>query len=184
MAIVAGNLLKPIFLAHYLNGNASLLADSEGIYAALAMATGFVAPKLMKRLGEMRSIYVFTAIFFSGSILIPAVPILQLYLVFQMLHGFGNPGVRIARNSMAMRSTPSGEMGMFNGSVSLLTILGRLAIMGFCIFALDYIGVKILLFLMGIMVLFSVAIAGLMWKGNMELKERFNNAHKATGAVD
>ncbi len=184
MAIVAGNLLKPIFLASFLNGNAPLLAESEGIYATLAIVTGFVAPMLMRKIGEMRSVYVFTAIFFSGSILIPAVPILQLFLVFQMLHGFGNPGVRIARNSMTMRSIPLGEMGRFNGSVSLLTIVGRLLIMGFCILAIDYIGVKILLFLMGLMVLLSVSIAGIMWKGSPELHERFNRCVKAMGVTE
>ena len=179
MAIIAGNLLKPIFLASYLNGNASLLADSEAIYATLAMVTGFIAPLLMRKIGEMRSVYIFTAVFFLGSMLIPAVPVLQLYLVFQMLHGFGNPGIRIARNSMAMRSIPPGEMGMFNGSVSLLTIIGRLIIMGFCILALNYIGVKILLFLLGPISLFSVAIAGVMWKRNPELNDRFYRSQKA-----
>ena len=174
MAIVAGNLLKPIYIASFLQGNASLLAASEGIYALLAMITGFVAPGMMNRLGEMRSVYLFTAIFFIGSVLIPTVPVIPLYLVFQMLHGFGNPGVRIARNSMVMRSTPVEEMGRFNGSVSFLTIISRIMIIGLCIVSLNFLGVRLLLLLMGILVLVSVTFAGFMWNVSHQLKDRFD----------
>lgn len=181
IAIIAGNFLNPIFIASNLNGNASSLAYSDSVYALLAMLTGLLAPRLMSRLGEMKSIYLFAAIFLAGSILTPEVSIFSFFLLFHALHGLGNPGVRIARNSMAMRSTPVEEIGRFNGSVSLLTIMGRLLMIGFCILTLDFIGVRGLILLMGITVFCAVVLAGILWRSDPWLKSRFGERQENTG---
>lgn len=173
MAVIAGNFLKPVFIATVLNANAPWLAYSESVYALVAMAAGAVVPIIMEKFGYMRSIYLFAIIFFSGSLLMPLIPFAVPFLIFQMLHGLGNPGIRITRNTILMKSVPKNEMGRFNGSMNLLSLAGRLVLLTACMTLVTYLGAAILLFITGTLVVVAITLAGHMLRTSHVLRSYF-----------
>lgn len=173
LVIVTGNFLKPIFIATSLHGTGSTLAISESTYAIVAMLSGVMSPMIMSRMGSMRSIYIFNGIFLAGSLLMPIFPVLWLYLAFQTLHGIGNPGIRIVRNTMIMRSVPREEIGRFNGSVNLLTLLGRLLLLVLCVLAVNVFPSGELLAMMGVVVATAICFSGLLLRNDSDLSGSF-----------
>lgn len=174
IAIIAGNFLKPVFIASVIAGNASTLAFSESVYAFMAIIAGLIVPVINERIKPMHSVYIYAVIFFAGSFLMPVFPYIGPYLAFQMLHGFGNPGVRITRNTMLMSSVPNGEIGKFNGSVSLLTLIGRFALLTTCVLAVGVVGAPFLLFAIGLIVLAAVFASSLFLKNVPSVGEYFS----------
>lgn len=162
LAIVSGNFLKPIFIASTLHGSPSWLAASEVAYASFAIIAGLFTPRLNERIGYMKSIYILAGIFFAGSLLMPFFPQFTFYLAFQALHGIGNPGVRIGRNTLIMKTVARRDIGRFYGSVNLLTVLGRIILLVVCILEVGILGPGMILLGIGVVVLGAIIAAGFL----------------------
>lgn len=145
VAVVSGNYLKPVFIARVLSGNPGTLGLSESIYAGMASVTGLIAPLVVKKAGEFRSAMIFSIIYAAGSVLMPLFPVVGLFFIFQASHGMGNPGNRISRNTLVMRKVPREQIGRFNGSVNLLDMICRVAVLSIYIAAVNVLGVRFLM---------------------------------------
>lgn len=164
VAVVSGNYLKPIFIAQVLSGTPGTLAESEIIYAFAAAISGSLVPLMISKIGEFRSSLLFSFIYVVGSVLMPLFPDLAIFFVLQVSHGIGNPGNRIARNTMVMRGILPEEIGRFNGSVQMLTFLARVIILLAYVMGITIMGVRVLMLGTGILVLASISAAFVVWK--------------------
>ena len=173
IAVVAGNFLKPIFIVRVLAQSSSFLAISESVYAGVAIIAGVIVPLVMERVGGMKTVYICTTIFFVGSLLIPVAPLWYLFLIFQILHGFGNPGTRIARNTVVMKSVPKNEMGRFNGSVQLLTTMTRIVLISVSMLEVLSAGAGTLILVIGTIVFVAEVLAGILLSRNPDVKSYF-----------
>ncbi|PSO06674.1 hypothetical protein B9Q04_14840 [Candidatus Marsarchaeota G2 archaeon BE_D] len=127
---VAGNFVKPVFIANTLHGDPSFLAFSEAEYAAFAMVVGLLTPTLQRRLGDAVALLLLFSAYTSASIVMPMYPSYIVFSTCQAIHGLGNPGSRVVRKAVVLRSVERGELGRFNGWVSLLFTLTRVALIG------------------------------------------------------
>ncbi|MCL4335966.1 MAG: hypothetical protein M1344_01900 [Candidatus Thermoplasmatota archaeon] len=108
-----------------------------------------------------------------GSLLIPVAPLWYLFLIFQILHGFGNPGTRIARNTVVMKSVPKNEMGRFNGSVQLLTTMTRIVLISVSMLEVLSAGAGTLILVIGTIVFVAEVLAGILLSRNPDVKSYF-----------
>ncbi len=145
VAVVSGNYLKPVFIARVLSGNPGTLGVSESIYAGMASLTGLIAPLAVKKAGEFRSAMIFSTIYAAGSLLMPLFPLAALFFIFQVSHGMGNPGNRISRNTLVLKNVPREQIGRFNGSVNILDMICRVALLSIYITFINGLGVRFLM---------------------------------------
>ncbi|MCL4341637.1 MAG: MFS transporter [Candidatus Thermoplasmatota archaeon] len=166
VAVVSGNYLKPIFIAQVLSGSPGTLGLSESVYAGMAALTGILAPVMIQRVGEFSSAMIFSAIYAAASLLMPLLPFIWIFFMLQALHGTGNPGNRISRNTIVMKNVPKEEIGRFNGSVNLLTMLSRVLILAAYIITLNTAGVRVLMEVTAIGVCLAMLVAGIIKRGD------------------
>lgn len=127
---VAGNFVKPVFIANILHGSPAFLAFSEAEYAGFAIVAGLVTPLLQRRLGDSSTLILLFSAYTVASFIMPMYASYTVFTVCQAIHGLGNPGSRVVRKSVVLKSVDRGELGRFNGSVSLLFTLTRMVIIG------------------------------------------------------
>ncbi|WP_297217558.1 MFS transporter [Thermoplasma sp.] len=126
--IIVGNLLKPIFIVNVIHGNVSDISFSEMDYAAFAALTG-LAISMFPRGNELANSFIFFAIYIAALLLMPFSSNFIFFMIFQSLHGIGNPGTRINRNSFVMKHVPMEMLGRFSSGVSLLSTITTMAIL-------------------------------------------------------
>jgi hypothetical protein len=105
IAVMIGNFLKPIFIVEVLHGTAQSISISEIAYAAAGSATGAML-SIFNRGNSIVRLYLCIAIFGLGSLVIAFSHDFALFLAFQTLHGIGNPGARIHRDTIIMQGVP------------------------------------------------------------------------------
>ena len=123
-----GVLLKPIFIVNVIHGNVSDISFSEMDYAAFAALTG-LAISMFPRGNELANSFIFFAIYIAALLLMPFSSNFIFFMIFQSLHGIGNPGTRINRNSFVMKHVPMEMLGRFSSGVSLLSTITTMAIL-------------------------------------------------------
>lgn len=173
IAIVTGNFLKPIYISQVLHGGPSMLAISEGVYALAAILAGLVMPRINRHIGYFLSIYVCTIVFIIGSVIMPLFPFFAAYFLFQTLHGFGNPGIRVSRNTLVMKNIPREEMGRFNGAIQLLTTPVRIILLTVFMITVSYFGPGMLIFISGMLVMVASILSLVLFRSSPQLKAIF-----------
>ena len=173
IAIVTGNFLKPIYISQVLHGGPSTLAISEGVYALAAILAGLVMPRINRHIGYFLSIYTCTIVFIIGSVIMPLFPFFAAYFLFQTFHGFGNPGIRVSRNTLVMKNIPREEMGRFNGAIQLLTTPVRIILLTVFMITVGYLGPGMLIFISGMLVMVASTLSLDLYRSSPQLKAIF-----------
>jgi len=125
---VAGNYVKPVFIANILHGGPAFLAFSEADYAGLAIVAGLVTPLLQRRLGDPATLIFLFSAYTAASFIMPMYKSYSVFAVCQAIHGLGNPGSRVVRKTVVLNSVDRDELGRFNGSVSMLFTTTRMVL--------------------------------------------------------
>ena len=162
IAVMIGNFLKPVFIVEVLHGTAESISISEIAYAVAGSATG-VFFSLVPAKGKIWHLYLCISLFAVGSLLIPFSPDFLLFLAFQSLHGTGNPGARITRNTIIMAGVPSRNVGRFYEGISFLSNITRLLLLISVTGAISFTGPGILIEATGIMVLATMILSLLLY---------------------
>ena len=127
---VAGNFVKPVFITSILHGDPSFLAFSAAEYAASAIIAGLLILIVQRRLGDETTLVLLFTAYTSASIVMPTYASYAVFTVCKAIHGVGNPGSGVVRKDVVLRWVERGELGRFNGWVSLLFTLTRIVIIG------------------------------------------------------
>ncbi len=156
--ISVGNFLKPVFIVTVIHGNASSIAISEMVYAVFASFTGMILTFTLKK-HEILLAYSFFSMYIIGSLLMPFSGIFMIYLICQGIHGIGNPGTRISRNTFVMKHVENKYSGRFNSALSLFTNASRLLLLIIFTTFINILGSKELLFLSAIMLIIIISLS-------------------------
>lgn len=130
LIIMATNYLTPVFISHTLGAKANVFGVSEMTYAIGAVAAGIVIPLVLNRLGDYRSMLVAVGVFLVGTFVIPFFPSVSVFVVANMVLGFGNAGTRIVRTTIMMELIPNRIIGRVNSFFQSIGLLIRILIIG------------------------------------------------------
>lgn len=175
IAVMIGNFLKPVFIVEILHGNAESISLSEIVYAVMGSTTGVIL-SLFHRGKSISILYLFIGIFGLGSLLIPISPDFAFFLAFQTLHGIGNPGARISRNTIIMHGVPPEMVGRFYAGIQLLSNITRLVLLVAVTAAISYTGPGLLIELTGVMVIAAMLISTVLYFTRTVVRDVFNSS--------
>ncbi|KAA8922835.1 MFS transporter [Thermoplasma sp.] len=177
--VTVGNLVKPVFIVNVIHGGVADISLSEIDYAAFAAITGlFMAIFPSRR--EMTNTFIFFLIYLAGLILMPFSSSFVAFLLFQSLHGIGNPGTRINRNSLVMKYVPRDLQGRFSSGVSLFSTITRMTILAVFTVEIDRVSSIDLFLAMSAITVLAMAIA-LVLKGGTNLWSIAETYDEASG---
>ncbi|MCY0852144.1 MFS transporter [Thermoplasma acidophilum] len=159
--VMVGNLVKPVFIVSVLHGGVADLSLSEMGYAAFAAMTGLFM-SIFPVKNEMASAFLFFSIYLAGIILMPFASEFAIYMILQSLHGIGNPGTRISRNSFVMRHVPRELHGRFSSSVSMFSNITRISILAVFTAEINLVSPVDLLLTMGIITAAALLMAAVL----------------------
>lgn len=179
IAVMIGNLLKPVFIVEILHGTAESISLSEIAYAVFGSATG-VFLSIFNGGKSMYRLYLCIAIFGLGSLLIPIAPDFILFLAFQSLHGIGNPGARISRNTIIMQGVPPEMVGRFYAGIQLLSNITRLVLLVAVTAAISFTGPALLIELTGVMVIAAMFISMILYFTRTGIRRIFDSSGAIT----
>jgi MFS family permease len=111
IAVMVGNYLFPIYIAHTLGAGAWVFGAGEIVFAAGAIIAGFSLPRLVAAHSARQTVPFTMAIFAAGAALLVLFPNVPLYLVAALLLGYGNAGSRVARSSALLHLVDNKVMG-------------------------------------------------------------------------
>lgn len=131
IGVMMGNYLFPIYVTKTLGASATVLGLGSTIYAIGAIVAGLTIPYLMNRLNSYRTT-IATGVVYAVAVTVTALfPAALIFIAMQFLHGWGNAGIRVARNTVLMEIVPNHLIGRINSffnafgmamRVSLLTL--------------------------------------------------------------
>ncbi len=163
--ITVGNFINPVFIVSVLHGNTSDISYSEAVYAALASLTGLFLSRFLRG-SEMKWIYTFSILYMFGSFMMPLSRVFTIFLIFHSFHGLGNPGTRISRNTLVMKTVRTGEIGRFLGAVSTLSALSRLVLLVAFTLEINVLGPAVLMTVTGIIMLCIIVLSSVILAAN------------------
>ncbi len=166
--VMVGNLVKPVFIVNVLHGGVADLSLSEMDYAAFAAITGLFM-SIFPIKNEMSGAFIFFSVYLAGIVLMPFASEFAAYMVLQSLHGIGNPGTRISRNSFVMKHVPKELHGRFSSGVSMFSNITRMIILAVFTVEINRVSPIILLLTMGLITATALLIAVVL-KRSVDMK--------------
>jgi len=130
ICVMVGNYIIPIYVTGVLHAGANVLGASEVIFAVGAAGAGLIVPLLMQRFGSLRTILITFLLFVSSIASFYLMPTVAVFLVFHVLYGWGNAGIRIARNTVLMEMVPNAMMGRVNSFFNTFGMGMRVLLIG------------------------------------------------------
>lgn len=165
-----GNLLKPVFIVQVLHGTYTDISFSEIAYSVFGMAIGFVLTTTSGRF-TLKHCYLFMIIFTAGCFFIPSSTSFLMYLGFQSANGIGNPGNRVARNTILMRGIPNEISGRFYAGISFMSNITRIVLLLIFTVSLGFVSSSVLISICGIVMLVAIFLSAVTYKLSFKVKE-------------
>jgi len=130
IALMAGNLLAPVFVEGSLNEGVMIYSFSEVSYAVGAVAAGFLVNGIMRRYGETASMLANILLFAAAYLLIVLLPNGWMFVALYTLVGWCNASTRLIRQSIYMTMVPKEMMGRVISFLNSVGMLMRLLLIG------------------------------------------------------
>jgi len=131
IVVMVGNYLSPIYVMDTLQTNADVLGLANVAFAAGAILAGFVTAGIMKRWGTVAAIG-FAFVLFTVSVMVIAfIPIISVFVMNRLFHGWGNAGTRVARNTLLMELIPNEVIGRVNSTLNGIGLALRIGMVTF-----------------------------------------------------
>lgn len=111
ITVMVGNYLFPIYVMDVLHQGAWVFGAGEVTFAAGAILAGAWLPRLLAEHSARQTIPVTMLLFAAGMAVIVFLPYVPLYFVAGTLLGFGNAGIRVARNAVMLHLVDNRVMG-------------------------------------------------------------------------
>ncbi|QRG67431.1 MFS transporter [Brevibacillus choshinensis] len=178
IAIMASNLLKPVYVSQTLKADVSIFSLGEMAYAIGAVAAGVLVSIMVAKMGQFSAIVGNTLLFAIVIVAMVSLPHGWALVASYMVYGWCNASVRLIRQSLYMTIVPKHFMGRVMSFFNSIGMMMRLVLIGFFTMMIDYTGASAgYLVLAGLLLLAAVGIAVTM---RSMLAEATNRAAVAT----
>jgi hypothetical protein len=111
IAVMVGNYLFPVYVTQTLKAGPEIFAGGEILFALGAVAAGAILPRLLSRAKASATIPGTMIAYCLGLAALAFIPHAGLYMAANLVLGFGNAGVRVARSALMLHEIPQGVMG-------------------------------------------------------------------------
>lgn len=160
IAIMASNLLKPVYVSQTLKADVSIFSLGEMAYAIGAVAAGILVSLLVAKMGQLSAIVGNTLLFAIVIVAMVSLPYGWALVASYMVYGWCNASVRLIRQSLYMTIVPKRFMGRVMSFFNSVGMMMRLVLIGGFTTMIDYTGAGAgYLVLAGLLLLAAVGIA-------------------------
>ncbi len=160
VAVMAGNLVAPVFVDQTLKGDVMVFSLGDMTYAVGAVAAGFLIMRCTARWGAVASMVGNTLLFAATLVGIVTLPVGWVFIGLNTLIGWCNASTRLVRQSIYMTIIPNQLMGRVLSFMNSAGMLMRLVLIGTFTVSLDTTGAgAAYLVLAALLVLAGVGVA-------------------------
>ncbi len=182
VAVMAGNLLAPVYVNQTLHADVMIFSTQEMSYALGAVSAGFLIMQLIRKAGPVKAM-VGNMLFFALVLgLIVALPYGWIFVLLSTFIGWGNASVRLIRQNIYMRIVPRQHMGRILSFFQSIGMLMRLLLLGLFTAILDYSGAGAGYFILAILVL--IGAIGCLYAMRLLLPAELQNNRLSSNAVE
>ncbi|ASS76792.1 hypothetical protein CIG75_18820 [Tumebacillus algifaecis] len=129
IGVMMGNYLFPIYVTQTLQSNASVLGLGSTVYAIGAIVAGLTIPYMMNKLNPYKTSIATGLVYAVGVTVTALFPMALIFMAMQFLHGWGNAGIRVARNTVMMEIVPNFLIGRINSFFSAIGMALRVSLL-------------------------------------------------------
>lgn len=130
IAIMASNLLKPVYVSQTLKADVSIFSFGEMAYAIGAVAAGVLVSVVVAKFGQLSSMVGSTLLFAVVIVAMVALPYGWALVASYMVYGWCNASVRLIRQSLYMTVVPKHLMGRVMSFFNSVGMMMRLVLIG------------------------------------------------------
>ncbi|MFD2172267.1 MFS transporter [Tumebacillus lipolyticus] len=159
IGVMMGNYLFPIYVTDTLQESATVLGLSNTIYAIGAITAGLTIPFLMNRFNPYKT-SVMTGIVYAIAITITALfPAALVFLAMEFFLGWGNAGIRVARNTVTMEIVPNHLIGRVSSFFNAFGMALRVSLLALFTQTIAYTGATGSLYIIsGLMIAAAIGV--------------------------
>lgn len=163
IAVMASNLLKPVYVSQTLRADVSVYSFGEMAYALGAVAAGILVSLVVRKMGQLAAMVGNTLLFAAVIVVMVALPYGWALIAAYMFYGWSNASVRLIRQSLYMTVVPKQFMGRVMSFFNSLGMIMRLVLIGVFTVMIDYTGAGAgYLVLAGLLLLAAIGVAATM----------------------
>lgn len=140
IAIMASNLLQPVYVSQTLQADVSIFALSEMAYAIGAVAAGVLVSIVAAKVGQLSAIASNTLLFAIVIAAMVSLPYGWVLVASNMVYGWCNASVRLIRQSLYMTIVPKQFMGRVMSFFNSIGMMMRLVLIGLFTLMIDQTG--------------------------------------------
>ncbi|MDN4091635.1 MFS transporter [Brevibacillus agri] len=163
IAVMASNLLKPVYVSQTLKADVSVYSFGEMAYALGAVAAGILVSVVVRKMGQLAAMVGNTLLFAVVIVAMVALPYGWALIAAYTFYGWSNASVRLIRQSLYMTVVPKQFMGRVMSFFNSLGMMMRLVLIGVFTVMIDYTGAGVgYLVLAGLLLLAAIGVAATM----------------------
>ncbi|OUQ90358.1 MFS transporter [Brevibacillus brevis] len=163
IAVMATNLLKPVYISQTLQAGVSVYSLGEVTYALGAVAAGLLVAIVVRKMGQLAAMIGNTLLFAIAIVVMIALPYGWALIAAYTVYGWSNASVRLIRQSLYMTVVPKQQMGRVMSFFNSIGMMMRLVLIGLFTAMIDYTGAGVgYLVLAGLLLLAAIGIAATM----------------------
>lgn len=163
IAVMATNLLKPVYISQTLQAGVSVYSLGEVTYALGAVAAGLLVAIVVRKMGQLAAMIGNTLLFAIAIVVMIALPYGWALIAAYTFYGWSNASVRLIRQSLYMTVVPKHQMGRVMSFFNSIGMMMRLVLIGLFTAMIDYTGAGVgYLVLAGLLLLAAIGIAATM----------------------
>lgn len=138
IAVMAGNLLSPVYVSKTLMADVTIFSLHEMTYAIGAVSAGFLLYRISQKWGDGVTLIGNILLFALTLAVIVALPNTAVFVLLTSLVGWCNASSRLVRQNMLMMIVPNEHMGRIMSLFQSIGLLMRLSLLGFFTLMLEY----------------------------------------------
>jgi MFS family permease len=160
IAVMASNLLKPVYVSQTLKADVSIFSLGEMAYAIGAIAAGVLVSVVVRKMGQLSAMVFNTLLFAVVIAAMVALPYGWALVAAYTVYGWCNASVRLIRQSLYMTVVPKHFMGRVMSFFNSIGMMMRLVLIGIFTVMIDHTGASTgYLVLAGLLLLAAVGVA-------------------------
>ncbi|WP_139491243.1 MFS transporter [Brevibacillus dissolubilis] len=140
IAVMASNLLAPVYVSQTLKADVLIFSLSDMTYAIGATSAGFLGIFVARSLGDRNALLVNIALFSISLILLVLIPNGWVFSALYTCVGWANAASRLIRQNIYMGLIPKAFMGRVLSFLNSVGMVMRLILIGGFTLMLDYTG--------------------------------------------
>jgi len=163
IAIMAMNLLKPVYINQTLKADVITFSMAEMTYAFGAVASGLLIIWVVQKVGEFQAMVGNILVFALAIVAMVAIPAGWALIASYVFYGWCNASVRLIRQTLYMSMVPRHMMGRVMSFFNSIGMMMRLILIGFFTLLIDHTGAGVgFLILSGLLLMAAVGVVGTM----------------------